>query len=314
MANWEGVTEFVAVVKTLSFTAAAKKSGTSVARVSRRVAALEERLGVKLLHRTTRKVSLTEAGQLYFDHCRALVDGLELAELTVTRMQSSPHGLVKLTAPTIYGEKHLTPLLIKFLERYPQVDLDLILTNQKLDLIDSGIDLAIRLGKLDDSNLTVRRLAGRHLYVCASPSYLEHHGTPYTLSELNDHQCLVGTLDHWRFKENGRSRSLHVSGRFKCNSGSILREAAKRGLGLVQLPDYYVKQDLKEGILIEVLSAYRSDPEGIWALYPKNRNLSPKIRLLIDFLAQNLKRSESRNPGKRSKNEQSLLLKNGIRS
>jgi DNA-binding transcriptional LysR family regulator len=289
MAQWEGVCEFVAVAKTSSFTAAAKKMRISVAKVSRCVAALEERLGVKLLHRTTRKVSLTEAGQLYFEHCSDLVNGLEQAELSVTRMQSSPQGLVKLTAPTTYGEKHLAPLLIKFLKHYPQVDVDLMLTNKKLDLIDTGIDLAIRLGKLDDSNLTVRRLAGRHLYVCASPSYLEHHGTPYTLSELNQHQCLVGTLDHWRFKDNGRSRSMHVSGRFKCNNGNILRNAAKRGFGLVQLPDYYVTQDLKEGILTEVLSTYRSDPEGIWALYPKNRNLSPKIRLLIDFLAHHLK-------------------------
>ncbi len=291
MANWEGISEFVAVAETSSFTAAAQKCGISVAKASRRVAALEDRLGVKLLNRTTRKVFLTEAGQLYFEHCRDLLNGLELAEQSVTRMQSMPQGLVKLTAPTTYGEKHLAPLLLQFIEKYPQVDLELVLTNRRLDLIDSGVDLAIRLGNLNDSTLTARRLTGRQLHVCASPEYLEHHGEPHTLSELSHHHCLIGTIDHWRFKENGRSRNLHVSGRFRCNSGNTLRDAARRGLGLVQLPDYYVQRDLGEGHLIEVLSAFRCDPEGIWALYPKNKNLSPKIRLLIDFLAEQLKKN-----------------------
>ena len=292
MASWEGVHEFVAVAETGSFTAAARKTGVSVAQVSRRVAALEERLGVKLLHRTTRKVLLTEAGLLYFEHCQDLVNGLELAELAVTRMQSAPKGLVKITAPTTYGEKHLAPLLIKFLERYPQVDLEWTLTNKRLDLIETGIDLAVRLGNLDDSTLTARRLASRQLHVCASPSYLEHHGEPHTLSELKHHHCLIGTIDLWRFKENGRARSLRVSGRFRCNSGNALRSAALQGLGLVQLPDYYVQKDLTEGRLIEVLSGYRSDREGVWALFPKNRNLSPKVRLLIDFLADRLKENQ----------------------
>lgn len=293
MASWEGVHEFVAVAETGSFTAAARKTGVSVAQVSRRVAALEERLGVKLLHRTTRKVLLSEAGLLYFEHCQDLVNGLELAELAVTRMQSAPKGLVKITAPTTYGEKHLAPLLIKFLERYPQVDLEWTLTNKRLDLIETGIDLAIRLGNLDDSTLTARRLASRQLHVCASPPYLEHHGEPHTLSELKHHHCLIGTIDHWRFKENGRARSLRVSGRFRCNSGNALRSAALQGLGLAQLPDYYVQKDLTEGRLIEVLSGYRSDREGVWALFPKNRNLSPKVRLLIDFLADRLKEGDT---------------------
>ena len=291
MPNWEGVSEFVAVAETASFTSAAKKTGVSVAQVSRRVAALEDRLGVKLLNRTTRKVSLTEGGQLYFARCRDLVNGLEMAELEVTRMQSIPRGLVRVTAPTSYGETHLAPLLTKFLAQYPQVDLDLILTNQRLDLIETGIDLAIRLGSLDDSTLTARRLADRQLYVCASRAYLEQRGEPYTLSELKNHQCLIGTIDHWRFKEEGRARSLGVGGRFRCNSGNALREAALQGFGLTQLPGYYVQKDLKEGRLIEVLAQYRSDREGIWALYPKNRNLSVKVRLLIDFLAAQLKGS-----------------------
>ncbi|MGF1697768.1 LysR family transcriptional regulator [Vibrio lamellibrachiae] len=288
MANWEGVSEFVAVSETNSFTGAAKKLNTSVAQISRRVSALEDRLAVKLLHRTTRKVTLSEAGQLYFQQCKHLVEGLELAEIAVTQMQSSPKGLLKITAPVTYGETHLAPLLHLFLEQYPQVDLDLHLTNQKLDLIEQGVDVAIRLGRLEDSSLIAKRLSSRQLYVCASPTYLERSGEPHTLSELNHHSCLIGSFEHWRFKDQGKERAVRVTGRIKCNSGLSLLDAAKRDLGLVQLPDYYVNDALSCGELVEVLSDYRDDKEGIWAVYPQNRNLSPKVRLLIDFLSERL--------------------------
>ncbi|EGA72195.1 transcriptional regulator [Vibrio sinaloensis DSM 21326] len=288
MANWEGVSEFVGVAETQSFTAAAKKLDTSVAQVSRRISSLEERLAVKLFNRTTRRVSLTEAGQLYYQQCKQLVEGLELAELAVTQMQSTPKGLLKVTAPVTFGEQQLAPLLHQFLERYPQVDLDLMLTNQKLDLIEMGVDVAIRLGRLQDSSLIAKRLSSRQLFVCASPSYLEQYGEPHTLSELSHHQCLVGSVDYWRFRDSKSEKSLRVSGRIHCNSGYAVLDAAIRGLGLVQLPDYYVQPALESGELVEVLSNYRDEREGIWALYPQNRNLSPKVRLLIDYLAEQL--------------------------
>lgn len=288
MANWEGVSEFVAVADSGSFTAAAKKLSTSVAQVSRRVSALEERLAVKLLNRTTRKVTLSEAGRVYFQQCRHLVEGLEQAEIAVSQMQSTPKGLIKVTAPVTYGEQNLAPLLNEFLQRYPQVDLEFELTNQKLDLIDAGIDLAVRLGRLEDSSLIARRLSSRQLYVCASQSYLDRHGEPHKLSDLNRHHCLIGSVAQWRFRDQGKEISQRISGRIKCNSGIALRDAAKRGLGLVQLPDYYVKQDLESGDLIEVLRQYRDESNGIWALYPTSRHLSPKVRLLVDFLAQKL--------------------------
>lgn len=286
MASWEGVSEFVAVAEMNSFTGAAQKLSTSVAQISRRVSALEERLAVKLLNRTTRRVTLTEAGQLYFYQCKGLVEGLELAELAVTQMQASPKGLIKVTAPVTYGERHLAPLLNQFLERYPQLELELILTNQKLDLIEAGIDLAVRLGRLENSSFIAKKLASRQLYVCASPDYLEQLGEPHSLSELANHQCLIGSIDRWRFCENGKEKSVLVAGRIKCNSGSALRDAAMRSIGLVQLPDYYVQQDLEVGRLVEVLQQYRDKKEGIWALYPENRHLSQKVRLLVDFLSE----------------------------
>lgn len=288
MANWEGVSEFVAVAETQSFTAAAKKLDTSVAQISRRVSTLEERLAVKLFNRTTRKVSLTEAGQIYYQQCKHLVEGLELAELAVTQMQSTPKGLLKITAPVTFGEQNLAPLIHQFLELYPQVSLDLVLSNQKLDLIEAGVDVAIRLGRLQDSSFMAKRLSTRQLYVCASPNYLERSGEPHTLSELSNHQCLVGSVDYWRFRDRNGEKSLRVTGRIHCNSGYALLDAAKRGLGLVQLPDHYVQDALDSGELVEVLSEYRDEREGIWALYPQNRNLSPKVRLLIDFLAEKL--------------------------
>lgn len=289
MANWEGVSEFVAVVDTESFTQAAKKLKTSVAQISRRVSMLEERLAVKLLLRTTRKVSVTEAGQIYYQHCRGLVEGLETAQLAVTQMQEQPKGLLKITAPVAYGESHIAPLLNTFLEHYPQLDLDLNLTNVKVDLIEAGLDVAIRLGRLSDSSLIAKRLATRQLYVCAAPDYLATHGTPNTLRDLAHHNCLTGSSEYWRFKDGGREKNLKVTGRIHCNSGFALLNAAKMGLGMVQLPEYYVQQGLETGALIEVLSDYRDEKEGIWALYPHNRNLSPKVRLLVDFLAQKLK-------------------------
>ncbi|ANU38818.1 LysR family transcriptional regulator [Vibrio scophthalmi] len=288
MAIWEGVSEFVAVAETNSFTGAARKLNTSVAQISRRVAALEDRLAVKLLHRTTRKVTLTEAGQVYFEQCKLLVEGLELAELAVTQLQTAPKGKLKITAPVTYGEMHIAPLLHEFLLLYPQLDLELNLTNQTVDLIENGYDIAIRLGRLRDSTMIAKRLSSRQLYVCASPDYIQRYGAPHTLSELSHHQCLVGSVEYWHFQDKKSEKSLRVSGRIQCNSGFSLLDAAKRGLGLVQLPDYYVQAGLDSGELVEVLKEYRDEREGIWALFPQNRNLSPKVRLLIDFLAEKM--------------------------
>ena len=288
MFNWEGVSEFVAVAETESFTKAAARLGISTAQVSRQVSALETRLAAKLFHRTTRKVSVTEVGRVYYQHCRQVLDGLDEAERAITNLQTTPRGLLKITAPVTYGEGTIAPLINDFLTQYPELEVQMNLTNLKVDLVDQGYDLAIRLGQLEDSSMMAKRLGSRTQYVCASPSYVSTYGLPHTLSELVQHNCLIGTLDYWRFQEKGKARNVRIKGNLSCNSGHALVDAAIKGLGIIQLPDYYVNPFIASGELVSLLENNRQADEGIWALYPHNRHLSPKVRMLLDFLGDKL--------------------------
>jgi DNA-binding transcriptional LysR family regulator len=286
--DWEGVTEFVAVAEAQSFTGAARSLETSVAQISRKVAALEDRLSIKLLIRTTRKVSVTEAGQTYYQHCRHLVEGLKQADRAITELNATPQGRLKITSSVTYGEQLIAPLLSDFMLMYPQLELELVLSNQTFDLIEQDFDLAIRLGRLTDSTMMAKRLSSRQVRVCASPGYIEKYGEPHTLSELSQHNCLIGSLPVWRFIENKKEKSVRVKGSVHCNSGAALTNAALKGLGIVQLPDFYVQESMDKGELVEILAPYREPKEGIWAVYPNNRHLSTKVRLLVEFLAKEL--------------------------
>lgn len=288
MKHWTGISEFVAVAEQQSFTKAANQLGISVAQVSRNIAELEASLAIKLLYRSTRSVSLTEEGTLYLQHCRHLVSSLEEANRTLANLKATPRGLIKLTAPVFYGETRLAPLLHEFLQQYPETELDLQLSNNKLDLVQGGFDLAIRLGTLESSSLIARKLASRTQYVVASPAYLAEHGTPVTINDLTRHHCLTGTVAQWRFVQHGKVIQFKPQGRIVCNSGVALLDAAEKGLGLVQLPDYYVSEKLRSGDLLAVLNDLRQPDDGIWAIYPQNRHLSAKVRVLVDFLAAKL--------------------------
>ena len=288
MFIWQGVTEFVAVAELASFTQAAKRLNISTAQVSRQVSALESRLAIKLFYRTTRKVSVTEAGQQYYQHCRLALDGLEEAERTITQLQHAPQGRLKLTAPVTFGEKTIAPLVNDFVLRYPKLEVQMHLTNQKLDLVAQGYDLAVRLGKLADSSMMAKRLGSRTQYVCAAPHYITAHGSPQQLAELDAHNCPLGNLDYWRFQEQGKARNVRVTGNIRCDSGWALLDAALKGIGLVQLPDYYVQPALAAGTLVALLTEFQEPDDGIWALYPHNRHLSPKVRLLLDFLQEHI--------------------------
>ena len=286
--KWQGINEFVAVAETQSFSAAARNLNISTAQVSRQISALEKRLQVKLFYRSTRKVSLTEEAQLFYHHCRQLLDGLDSAEQAMTNLQSKPKGKIKLTAPVTYGEQKILPLVNDFIMLYDEVEITTELTNNQVNLIEDGFDVAIRLGQLQDSSLIAKRLTQRVNYVCASREYLQKNGQPRSLKDLKQHNCLLGTKDAWRFLEQGKSKAIKVQGKLRCNSGSALLDAALKGIGIVQLSDYYLLPYINSGELVPILDEFREPAEGIWAVYPQNRYLSPKIRLLIDYLAEHL--------------------------
>ncbi len=296
MMRWDGISEFVYVAEYESFTRAAKELGVSTAQVSRQISALEKRLNIKLLYRTTRKVALSEEGRVFYQHCRSVLDGLDAAEQAVSNLQSKPQGRIKLTAPVTYGEQQLLPLINDFMVQYRDVEVTAFLSNQKIDLVEGGYDLAIRIGKLSDSTMMAKKLSRRTNFVCAAPAYLDKFGIPHTLDELSQHNCLLGTRDYWHFIDTdkgtnekvNKERNLRVAGTVQYNSGHSLVDAALKGLGIVQLPDYYVQKHLASGALVSFLDEYREPDEGIWAVYPHNRHLSPKIRLLVDYLATRL--------------------------
>lgn len=288
MPSWQGVREFVAVAETNSFTKAAERLQTSTANISRQISLLEVRLSVRLFFRTTRKVSLTEDGEFYYQDCKRVLEGLREAENNITQRNEVPSGPIKLTAPVTYGEKILMPIILDFMTQYPLIHVEVELTNIQLDLVHSGCDFALRLGQLADSSMVCRRLATRKLIVCASQMYLEQYGTPHTLAELANFNCLRGQHDYWRFRESGKVRNIRVKGNFRCNSGVSLLDAAKRGLGLIQLPDYYVMDALNSGQLIRVLSHYQDMEEGIWALFPHHRLQPLRVQLLLEYLGAHL--------------------------
>lgn len=289
MKQWQGISELVAVADEGSFTLAAQSLQISVAQVSRNIAALEQRLNIKLLHRSTRRVHLTEEGKLYLNHCRHIVESLEDADHSIASLMLTPRGRLKITAPVFYGETRLAPLLHEFLTRHPDVSLELQLTNTQLNLIQGGFDLAIRLGSLESSSLIARKLGTRTQYIVGAPEYFNQRPAPQRPDELSNHECLRGSLDVWRLQDDkGQPLHFRPQGRIHCNSGPALLDAALRGLGLVQLPGYYIEEHLKSGALMAVLNDFRTPDDGIWAVYPENRLLSAKVRHLVDFLSQQL--------------------------
>ena len=288
MNRWEGLDEFVAVAEWGQFTAAAERLSLSSSQVSRQIARLEERLQTRLFYRSTRRVALTEAGQTFLQHCQRLQDAREEALRAVGDLGSEPKGLLRMTCAVAYGERFIVPLVTEFMIQHPQLRVDIELTNRTLDLLHDGLDLAIRLGRLQDSRLVATRLASRQLYLCAAPDYLQRYGRPHSLSELSQHNCLIGSSDMWSFQTNDRDISMRVQGNWRCNSGQAVLEAALRGVGLCQLPDYYVLEHLRNGALVSLLDNQQPPDTAVWAIYPQQRHLSPKVRRLVDVLKQGL--------------------------
>ncbi|MDU2609314.1 MAG: glutathione-dependent formaldehyde neutralization regulator [Pseudomonas aeruginosa] len=291
MNRWEGLDEFVAVAETGQFTAAAERMGVSSSHISRQVARLEERLQTRLLYRSTRRLSLSEAGQTFLQHCQRLQDARDEALRAVSDLSAEPKGLLRMTCAVAYGERFIVPLVNAFMADYPQLRVDIELSNRQLDLLHEGFDLAIRLGRLSDSRLVATRLAPRVMYLCATPEYLRRHGTPQSPAELGQFNCLIGSSDLWSFLEDGRETQHRVQGNWRCNSGQAVLDAALRGFGLCQLPDYYVIEYLRSGRLVSLLEGHQPPNTAVWALYPQQRHLSPKVRQLVDYLKEGLAQS-----------------------
>jgi len=284
--RWEGIEAFVQVVKLGTLSAAARELQVSVSHISRVISRLENSLGAQLLYRTTRSVRPTEVGQAYFEQCQQLLEGFGLAEQQVRDYQTEPTGLLRLSCGTVFGERYVAPLLNRFMAQYPGLELDLHLTNRTVDLVRDGYDLAVRMGMLRDSALVGRRLCARREFIVAAPEYLQREGEPESVSDLIAHQCLIGSNDQWRIQTEQGVRELRVKGRWRANSGLAILDAALKGLGVAQLPDYYVAGYLESGQLVALLPDTEIRDAAVWALYPKSRHLAPKVRLLVDFLQQ----------------------------
>ncbi|WP_303717693.1 LysR family transcriptional regulator [Brevundimonas naejangsanensis] len=288
MSRWDGIDEFTAVAEQASFSAAARRLGLSTSAVSREIARLEDRLQTRLLHRTTRRVELTDAGRDFLARCRRLIDERDEALAAVQPDDQAPRGLLRITCSVSYGERFIAPAVNAFARQNPELRIELDLDNRLRDLVGDGYDLAVRFGHLTDSRLMARRLASRRLILCASPDYLARRGAPRDLSEIASHDGLIGSAEHWRFTEAGREVSLRPTGRWRCNSGAAVLDAALQGLGLCQLPDFYVAEALASDALVSLLDGQRPPDEGVWAVHPHPRHVPPKVRAMIDWLHDRL--------------------------
>jgi DNA-binding transcriptional LysR family regulator len=287
--RWESIEAFARVVRFGSFSRAAEDLGVSRSHISRQINQLENRLDAQLLLRTTRKVSTTEVGFAFYQRCRDILDNLDEAEQAVIEMQERPRGILRVSVAGAYGEDFIAPATLDFMADHPGLSVELDFSNRLIDLISEGYDLAIRAGTLQDSSLIARRITSRRLITCASPAYIARNGSPPTIHALTNHNCLLGTLGTWRFREAGRNFDLRVQGNWRSNNGRALVHAARSGLGLVQLPSFYVDAEIEAGRLVAVLEAFKPTDTGVWAVYPHNRHLTAKVRLFVNFLAERLR-------------------------
>lgn len=293
MDRLKQIETFVAVAMKGSLTAAANAEGIAPAVVSRRMDALEERLGVKLLVRTTRKVTLTFEGCAYLEACQRILRDIGDAEAGVAQGSARATGHLKVTAPAGFGRKHVAPLLQEFMRDHPEVSASLDLADRTVDLVSEGIDCAVRLGGLVDSSLVAVRLGEMRRVVVGSPAYLQQRGVPRSLDDLARHDCLaLATQSGWDFIDGGQNLLFKPPGRFTCNDGAVLHEWALTGMGLAWRSLWEVGDDLRWGRLVPVLDEYATAPVGIHAVFPQRRHLPLRVRLFIDLLKDNYGRPD----------------------
>jgi DNA-binding transcriptional LysR family regulator len=291
MDKFKELTTFVDVAGRGSFSATARDEGVTPAMVGRRIDQLEERLGVKLFKRSTRKVTLTPEGSAFLDDCQRILDELRAAEESLSVGTKGAIGKLIVSAPTAFGRKHIAPHLPAFVDAHPDLNVTLHLSERLVDLRNERIDLAIRIADLKSADLHAAKLAKNHRVVCASPAYFKRAGKPKTLGDLARHNCLVtatedGLSDHWSFAEKGKSVSVKVAGNLHCNDGEVLTRWAIAGHGLAWRSAWEVSEEIKKGRLVSVLDEFSSPGNNIYAVYAERQFLPAKVRFFIDFMKQ----------------------------
>ncbi len=288
---------FVRVVETGGLSAAGRAMGLAPSSVSRRISELEDMLGVKLLRRTTRKLSLTEAGETYYERTRDIVRSVEEANLAVTEERAAPSGILRITLPAGIARLHVAPAVAAFQMQYPAVRVVMRVTDRMVDIIDEGLDVAIRVGRLEDSSLIARKVGEARRLVCASPSYLKRMGKPQRPGDLTNHAALTfrshpGT-NLWRFRKGNKTIEVRATGPFFVDDGETLIAAACAGIGLILVPEWLLGEEISNGRLVEVLKGYSPDPAvtPLHAVYAPGPYTAPKVRMFVDFLAGRFSRN-----------------------
>ncbi len=281
---------FVRVAHNGSFVGGARDLSISRAMTTKHIMDLEKKLGVRLFNRTTRQLSLTEIGSAYLDRCQQVLSDINEMEASVSHMHTEPQGTLRLSAPTVFGTSYITPALSEFIELHPKLDIDLILQSNPNNLIDSGIDIAIFLGALENSNFIARKLASYDLVVCGSPRYFKKRGTPQEPHDLKEHNCLINLAmppyEQWKFHQGQSKIAIKASGNFQANIADPIRIASIQGAGIVMLPSYMVNDDIKKGRLQAILTHYSLPPLEVNAVYPHRKYLSAKVSDFLIFLQE----------------------------
>lgn len=288
MAGPDEMRTFCAVAESGNFSAAARRLQLTRSAVSKSIRKLEDELQARLFHRTTRRISLTEAGEVYFQHARLALQAVDAAADAVASLTREPQGRIRATAPMSFGLTRLADIIGEFLQAYPQLSIELCLDDGRIDLIGGGFDMAVRIGDLPDSGMVARRIGQMPAVLVASPAYVDSHGQPEIPEDLSDHDCLLYAFrrsgHEWQFTRDGRTQSMRVSGRYEVNSSIALRKAVLAGNGISRIPEYLVADDIQTGRLVQLLPRYRMDTSPVQAVFPEPGLIPRKTRLLADFL------------------------------
>ncbi|MSO81118.1 MAG: LysR family transcriptional regulator [Alphaproteobacteria bacterium] len=286
---------FVRAVDTGSFSAAARQMSLTPSAVSKQISRLEDRLGVRLFNRTTRRLAQTEEGVAYYERCRRILADVDEAEQAISQLNQTPRGVLKINMPVVFGRRHVVPVLCGFLAAWPEVQLHVTMTDQFVDPIEEGVDMLIRIGELKDSSLIARKLATARRAIAATPRYWDKHGRPQVPEDLAGHNCLtyayLSSGDAWRMiGPDGSEHAVTVRGNLSANNAEALHDLALGDVGVMMAPTWMCGEALREGRLEEVLTNYAPTSPPVWAIYPPGRHLSPKVRAFVDHLAEEFRK------------------------